>query len=135
MNPGMSLKSKFKPALKSLALPNIGYHDFRHNLITWLGHAKYSPKMIEEIVGHSDINTTLSVYTHPSVEEKKNALASVSMRLLSGPDPANATPPPGIIQSIRRARNDPDTAAIAVGTKHSHILSAISTWWNAWFCG
>jgi integrase len=102
MNPGMSLKSKIKPALKSLALPNIGYHDFRHTLITWLGHAKYSPKIIAEIVGRSDINTTLAVYTHPSVEEKKNALTSVAMKLLSGLISRDASLIPTLLEEISR---------------------------------
>jgi hypothetical protein len=41
-------------------------------------------KVLKKPWGIRDINTTLAVYTHPSVEEKKNALASVSMTLLSG---------------------------------------------------
>jgi integrase len=38
--------------------------------------------MIAEIVGHSDVNTTLAVYTHPSLKEKTIALATVAEKLL-----------------------------------------------------
>ena len=76
------LRRKIKPALLALGLPCIGYHDFRHTLISWLGAAGKNPKMIAEVVGHSDITTTLAVYTHPSMPEKLAALDSVANHLL-----------------------------------------------------
>jgi integrase len=64
MNHQMSLKRKVKPALRKLKLPNIGWHDFRHTLITWMGKAKFSPQLTADLVGHSDVQTTLRIYTH-----------------------------------------------------------------------
>lgn len=75
------LRRKIKPALLALGLPCIGYHDFRHTLISWLGAARENPKLIAEIVGHSDITTTLAVYTHPSMPEKLAALDSIANQL------------------------------------------------------
>jgi|SRR5882724_8748451 len=81
MNHGMSLKQKIKPALRKLGLPNIGWHDFRHTLISWLGRARHSPKMIADVVGHRDIETTLAVYTHSAPPEAYAALNEIAAQL------------------------------------------------------
>jgi integrase len=81
MNHGMSLKQKIKPALRRLKLPSIGWHDFRHTLISWLGNARHSPKMIADVVGHRDIATTLAIYTHSAPPEAYAALDAIAAKL------------------------------------------------------
>jgi len=81
MNHSMSMKRIIKPVLRKLGLPSIGWHDLRHTLISWLGSAKYSPKMIADVVGHSDIQTTLSVYTHAAMPEVRIALDEIAGKL------------------------------------------------------
>lgn len=76
--PRNTMRRKIKPALRKLGFPNIGYHDFRHTLASLLGQKKESPKVIAEILGHSDVTTTLKIYTHPSVKEMRSALAGVT---------------------------------------------------------
>ena len=46
-----------------------------------IGAAGKNPKLIAEVVGHSDIATTLGIYTHPSMPEKLAALNSVASQL------------------------------------------------------
>jgi len=81
MNHQMSLKRKVKPALMKLRLPDIGWHDFRHTLITWLAKAKFSPKMTADLVGHSDVQTTLRIYTHLATPEAVSALDEIAAKL------------------------------------------------------
>jgi integrase len=79
--PPSIFRRPIKPALREAGIPHIGYHDFRHALISWLGAAGKNPKAIAEIVGHSDVTTTLKIYTHPSLAEKSSALAVVANQL------------------------------------------------------
>jgi integrase len=83
MNHQMSLKRKVKPALRKLKLPDIGWHDFRHTLITWMGKAKFSPQLTAGLVGHSDVETTLRIYTHiaSASPETVNALDEIAAKL------------------------------------------------------
>jgi len=81
MNHFVSMRYCIKPILRKLNLPNIGWHDFRHTMISWLGKARHSPKMIADVVGHADVSTTLSVYTHSAPPEAFAALDQIAMKL------------------------------------------------------
>jgi len=43
----------------------MGIHDLRHNVATFLIEVlKYPPTVVQALLGHSDISTTLGIYTH-----------------------------------------------------------------------
>lgn len=52
-------------------LPNFGLHTLRHTYVTRLIEAGESPKTIQDLVGHKDIQTTLNIYGHVLEETKK----------------------------------------------------------------
>lgn len=59
----------FKGQLKAAGLPDIRFHDLRHTTATLLLSRNVHPKVVQEILGHSQISLTMDVYSHviPSV--------------------------------------------------------------------
>ncbi len=77
------LQSNFKKLLKSAELPNVRFHDLRHSAASFFAKLGVHPKVVQEILGHSDISMTMNVYSHafPSMqEEAMNKLDEVFKR-------------------------------------------------------
>ncbi|WAM35592.1 tyrosine-type recombinase/integrase [Caldicellulosiruptor acetigenus] len=68
-----NFERKFKQLLKKANLPNIRLHDLRHTVATLLLQQNVHPKIVQEILGHRDISTTLDIYSHVNLELKKQA--------------------------------------------------------------
>ena len=51
-------------ALKALGLPQIRVHDLRHTAATVMLEAGIHPKVVQEMLGHKTIVTTLDTYSH-----------------------------------------------------------------------
>lgn len=66
-------KRSFKPLLKRAGLPDFRFHDLRISSGTFLALRGVHPKTAQEILGHSDIRLTMSVYTAVLPELKQNA--------------------------------------------------------------
>ena len=45
------------------------FHDMRHTCVSLLLHLGVAPDMVREIVGHSDIEVTMTIYAHTSLNE------------------------------------------------------------------
>ena len=60
------------PLLKDAGLPRIPFHNLRHTCATLLLVEGLHPKLVQELLGHADITTTLNTYSHvlPSLQEK-----------------------------------------------------------------
>jgi integrase len=67
-----------RPACAKLELPLITWHSFRHTHATLLGEVGESLKMAQALLGHSDLETTLNVYTHAIPESQKRAVDKVA---------------------------------------------------------
>jgi integrase len=64
-----------KPAMKSRGLEWRGWHAFRRGLASNLYDMNVKPKIIQAILRHSDIGTTLAYYVETPNEESRAALA------------------------------------------------------------
>ena len=53
------------------------FHDLRHTCVTLLLDLGAPPHVVREIVGHSDIEVTMTIYAHVSLEEKRKALGKL----------------------------------------------------------
>ena len=61
---------------KVVLLPNFSCHNLRHTFATRLCEAGVNIKVIQEIMGHSDISTTLDIYTDATSDFKKKEMLS-----------------------------------------------------------
>ncbi len=59
-----SLYRHFKRTGKKLGLPVVNFHSLRHTHATLLLKAGVHPKLVQERLGHSNISTTLDIYSH-----------------------------------------------------------------------
>ena len=64
LNPQNLLQREFYPLLEQLALPKIRFHDLRHTAATLLLAAGIHPKIVSEMLGHTDVGITLNLYSH-----------------------------------------------------------------------
>lgn len=68
---------KYKKILKELNMEKYNFHILRHTFATRCISLGFDPKTLSEILGHSDIKITLSLYVHPT-----NALKKINMEKL-----------------------------------------------------
>lgn len=66
------LRRSFRPLLTKAGLPIIRFHDLRHCVATLLLTAGIHPKIVQELLGHSQISLTLDTYSYvlPSLQEE-----------------------------------------------------------------
>lgn len=66
------LQTLFKKLLKDAKLPNIRFHDLRHSAATILLGMGVHPKVVQELLGHSNISMTMDTYSHvlPSMQSE-----------------------------------------------------------------
>lgn len=67
----------FKKLLAKYDLPEIRFHDLRHTAGSLLLAQGVNIKQIQEFLGHSDVTTTLNIYTHTDEEAKKETAAAM----------------------------------------------------------
>lgn len=57
-----------------ILLPHITAHILRHTACTRMAEAGMDPKILQGIMGHSDISMTMNVYNHGSIERMQNEM-------------------------------------------------------------
>lgn len=58
---------------------NIDFHALRHSFITTLAAANVHPKIVQQLAGHANIETTLKHYTHFKTPDERAALTLISV--------------------------------------------------------
>ncbi|MGX7139721.1 hypothetical protein RV15_GL002141 [Enterococcus silesiacus] len=66
-----AVTERYKVYQNRAKLPDIGLHGFRHTHASMLYNAKATDKEVAERLGHSNIKTTLNIYTHLSDDQKE----------------------------------------------------------------
>jgi len=92
LNPDRDIRLPLKTLLQEAELPNIRFHDLRHSAATLLLGMGIHPKIVQEILGHSNISITLNVYSHvlPSMQkEAMDALNSAFAKSKEGEEMSN----------------------------------------------
>ena len=57
------------------------FHALRHTCVTLLLDLGTPPHGVREIVGHSDIEVTMTIYAHVTLEDKRKALRKLGEAL------------------------------------------------------
>ena len=77
-----TFKDQYNQILKLAGLGHFTFHALRHTFATRCVEIGFDTKSLSEILGHSDINTTLSVYVHPSLQQKKVQMERLTPHML-----------------------------------------------------
>lgn len=82
LNP-VSAQARVKKIASDLGIQGFHFHMLRHTLITNLYKSSVDVKTTQELARHSNINTTLNVYTHLEENSKKDTLNNVFEQIYS----------------------------------------------------
>ncbi len=74
LSPGHDVLVQLKKLLKKAGLPDIRFHDLRHSTATLLLSKGVHPKVVQEILGHSEISMTMDTYSHVLPTMHKDAM-------------------------------------------------------------
>lgn len=67
-------RSYYKMLMKELGMPDLKFHGLRHSFATRCIESKCDYKTVSVLLGHSNISTTLNLYVHPNLEQKKKCI-------------------------------------------------------------
>jgi len=73
-----NLERDYYKMIKAANLKHIPLHSLRHMACTTFIEAGASVKTIQSILGHKDLNTTLKIYAHCNMLDKRSAVLSMS---------------------------------------------------------
>src|SRR5262249_37617362 len=76
-----TMNRQVRPAASALGFKLGGWHNLRHAFSTQL-LKKYPVKVVSEILGHSDIRTTLAIYHSPTVDDRRAPLNEMAVQML-----------------------------------------------------
>ncbi len=62
--PANTLYRQFRVLLEKAGLPSIRFHDLRHSVAILLLARGVHPRVVQEILGHSQIGITMDIYSH-----------------------------------------------------------------------
>jgi integrase len=71
------LQRQFAPLCEQLGLPRIRLHDLRHTVATLLFKNRIPAKVVQEMLGHSNISVTLDIYSHVLPDMQTEAAESL----------------------------------------------------------
>ncbi len=69
-----SYRTYYKRLMKLLDMPDLKFHGLRHSFATRCIESKCDYKTVSVLLGHSSISTTLNLYVHPNMEQKKKCV-------------------------------------------------------------
>ena len=67
-------RNYYKQLLKQLEIPDLKFHGLRHSFATRCIESQCDYKTVSVILGHANISTTLNLYVHPNMEQKKKCI-------------------------------------------------------------
>jgi integrase len=77
MGPDNFIKRQYKALLRWAELPYIRFHDLRHTFASLMMPNVQNRQIVQEMLGHSRISTTLDVYSHLSQDMQEEAVGRV----------------------------------------------------------
>lgn len=69
-----TLQYRFRRCLEQCSLRYINFHALRHTFATRCIELGVDIKSLSELLGHANVNTTLNIYVHSSLEQKRNQM-------------------------------------------------------------
>ncbi len=76
-----NLRRSWAAIQRQAGLETTRFHDLRHTCVTLLVDLGTPPHVVQEIVGHSAVEVTMTIYAHVSLAEKRKALGKLGEAL------------------------------------------------------
>lgn len=70
-------RNYYNRLMTKLGIPKLKYHGLRHSFATRCIEAGCDYKTVSVLLGHSNISTTLNLYVHPNMEQKKRCISKM----------------------------------------------------------
>ena len=67
-------RNYYNRLMEKLDIPKLKYHGLRHSFATRCIEAGCDYKTVSVLLGHANISTTLNLYVHPNMEQKKRCI-------------------------------------------------------------
>lgn len=74
-------RNYYKKLLLGLGIPELKFHGLRHSFATRCIESNCDYKTVSVILGHSNISTTLNLYVHPNMDQKKKCIEQMFKNL------------------------------------------------------
>ncbi len=74
-------RNYYKKLIGDLNIPDLKFHGLRHSFATRCIESNCDYKTVSVILGHSNISTTLNLYVHPNLEQKRKCIERMSKLL------------------------------------------------------
>lgn len=74
-------RNYFHKLQQQLGLPRMKFHGLRHSFATRCIESKCDYKTVSVLLGHSNISTTLNLYVHPNLEQKRKCIDTMGKML------------------------------------------------------
>jgi len=85
------LDRSFSNLLKRAAVPKIRFHDLRHTAATLLLGEGVHPKVVSEMLGHTNTSITLDLYSHATPTMQREAAGAFDRLLFDQPSEPERT--------------------------------------------
>lgn len=72
---------EFDLLLEAAELPHIRFHDLRHITATFLQSLGVAPAVVQELLGHAEVSTTLDFYSHAALSMQADAVLQLQHAL------------------------------------------------------
>ncbi len=68
-------RNYYRKLMGQIGIPHLKYHGLRHSFATRCIESNCDYKTVSTLLGHANIATTLNLYVHPNMEQKKRCIA------------------------------------------------------------
>ena len=73
------MQRRSKSRLRALGVDGVHFHSLRHTFATRLLEMKIDVKTVSKLLGHSSAKTTLDIYAHSLMEERRKAIEKLAV--------------------------------------------------------
>lgn len=67
-------RNYYSRLMRELNIPKLKFHGLRHSFATRCIESRCDYKTVSVLLGHSNISTTLNLYVHPNMEQKRHCI-------------------------------------------------------------
>ena len=67
-------RNYYKKLITEIGIPPLKFHGLRHSFATRCIEGRCDYKTVSVLLGHSNISTTLNLYVHPNIDQKKRCV-------------------------------------------------------------